>query len=190
MRYLSRRLLHSVNDIFPPENITGHAGGDPVSEKKLDQGDVMWDVRKEILWWVFDGVSKCIEYPTNKKEKVLKEIKYSIRNKVGIKFKYIDNLTGKLRHASIGILAGKGLFSPFNEMIRIKPMRVHFHPKSELGRELSDWRDLICSVASRHTHCQEIVRGKADYIGFLDALGVDGSGGTWHIGASELKPTV
>ena len=122
----------------------------------------MWYVKKEILGWVFDGISKFIEYQTNKKEKVLKEIKYSIRNKVGIKFKYINNLTGKLRHASIGILAGKGLFSPFNEMIRIKPMRVHFHPKSELGRALSDWRDLISSVASRPTHCRELVRDEAD----------------------------
>ena len=73
----------------------------------------MWDVRKDILGWVFDGVSKYIEYPTNKKEKVLKEIKDSIRNKAGIKFNDFENLTGKLRHASIGIPAGKGLFSPF-----------------------------------------------------------------------------
>ena len=142
-----------MQDVFPPENITGHAGGDPVSEKKLDQGNVMWGVQKEILGWVFDGISKCIEYQTNKNEKVLKEIKDAIRNKSGIKFKDFEKLTGKLRHASIGIPSGKGLFSPFNEMIGIKPARVHFHPKSELGRTLSDWRDLIFSVASRRTHC-------------------------------------
>ena len=32
--------------------------------------------------------------------------------KTGIKFKDFDKLTGKLRHASIGIPAGKVLFSP------------------------------------------------------------------------------
>ena len=115
----------------------------------------------------------------------MNEIKDAIRNKSGIKFKDFEKLTGKLRHASIGIPAGKDLFSPFNEMIGIKPVRVHFTPKSELGQALSDWRDLICSVVSRPTHCRELVRGEADYIGFLDALVVDGAGGTWHRGASS-----
>ena len=75
-------------------------------------------------------------------------------------------------------------------MIRIKPVHVRFHQKSELGRALSYWRDLICSVTSRPTHCQELICGEADYIGLLDASGVDGAGGTLHGGASELKPTV
>ena len=97
---------------------------------------------------------------------------------------------GKLCHASIGIPAGKGLFLPFNKMIRIKPTRVHFHLNSELGRALSDWRDLIRSVASRPTHFRELVCGEADYIGFLDASGVYGAGGTWHSGAYELKSMV
>ena len=66
LQHLSREILHAVHDISTPENITGHAGGDPVSEKKLDQGNGMWDVRKDILGWVFGGISKCIEYPTNK----------------------------------------------------------------------------------------------------------------------------
>ena len=30
LRYLSRGLLHTVHDVLPPENVTGHAGGDPV----------------------------------------------------------------------------------------------------------------------------------------------------------------
>ena len=61
LQHLSCKILHAVHNIFPSENITGHAGGDPVSEKKLDQGNGMWGVQKEILGWVFDGISKCIE---------------------------------------------------------------------------------------------------------------------------------
>jgi hypothetical protein len=33
----------------------GHAGQDPVSIKKLKQGDGLWATRKELLGWVFNG---------------------------------------------------------------------------------------------------------------------------------------
>ena len=31
----SRALLHGIHSVFPPPDITGHGGHDPISEKKL-----------------------------------------------------------------------------------------------------------------------------------------------------------
>jgi hypothetical protein len=62
LRHLSRAVLHGIHSVFPPTAVTGHDGEDPVSQKKLEQGDDLWAVRKEILGWVFDGakrVSNC-----------------------------------------------------------------------------------------------------------------------------------
>jgi hypothetical protein len=72
--HLSRAILHGIHAVFPPPAMTGHDGEDPVSIKKLNQGDGLWKTRKELLGWVFDGARRCIELPTNKVENILDEI--------------------------------------------------------------------------------------------------------------------
>jgi hypothetical protein len=75
LRHLSRAILHGVHLVFPPPSVTGHVGKDPVSMKKLAQGDGRWATRKEILGWIFDGVNRTIELPPDKVEKITNEIK-------------------------------------------------------------------------------------------------------------------
>jgi hypothetical protein len=55
LTHLSWALLHAIHAVFPLPAITGHDGKDPVSLKKLQQGEGTWDTKKEILGWVFDG---------------------------------------------------------------------------------------------------------------------------------------
>jgi hypothetical protein len=55
LEHLSRAILHAIHSVFPPPAVTGHAGEDPVSIKKLKQGDGLWATRKELLGWVFYG---------------------------------------------------------------------------------------------------------------------------------------
>ena len=100
--------------MFPPPNPTG---ADPISEKKLDKGEGLWDVGKEIFGWMFYGMTKCIKYPPDKSEKVLREILRALRTKECITFKDFGKMTVWLSDASIGILMGKSLFTPFNQII-------------------------------------------------------------------------
>ena len=74
-------------------------------EKKLDQGDGVWDTKKEILGWIFDGVSKCISLPKDKVSKISDALRLATRQG-HLTFKNFEKLVGKLRHASIGIPAG------------------------------------------------------------------------------------
>ena len=46
---LSRVMLHGIHAIFPPPEVTGHTGYDPIAYKKMVDGDGIWDVYKEIL---------------------------------------------------------------------------------------------------------------------------------------------
>ena len=55
IKHMSRAILHGIHSISPPPNITGHKRGDPISIKKLKQGDGYWSTTKEILGWKFDG---------------------------------------------------------------------------------------------------------------------------------------
>lgn len=38
LRHISRSLLHVIHTVFPPSDISGHSGEDPVSVKKLLAG--------------------------------------------------------------------------------------------------------------------------------------------------------
>ena len=54
--HLSRALLHAIHSVFPLPSVTGGTEEDPVAIKKLLQGDGLWDMQKELLGWVFNGV--------------------------------------------------------------------------------------------------------------------------------------
>jgi hypothetical protein len=42
LEHLSCAILHGIHSVLPPPNVTGHDGKDPVSIKKLKQGNGMW----------------------------------------------------------------------------------------------------------------------------------------------------
>jgi hypothetical protein len=67
---LLQTLLHGIHCIFPPPSVSGHNGGDPLSEKKMQQGDGQWSHTKEILGWIFNGSDYTIELPPNKAKKI------------------------------------------------------------------------------------------------------------------------
>ncbi len=75
LRHFSRAMLHGVHSIFPPPNITGHSGEDPVSQKKLHQGEGLWESTKEILGWLVDGANFTIQLMPEKCQKISKQIK-------------------------------------------------------------------------------------------------------------------
>ena len=51
------------------------------------EGEGRCEVRKEILGWVFDGATRCIELEGNKQTAILKEITDVLRIKSGVPFK-------------------------------------------------------------------------------------------------------
>jgi hypothetical protein len=122
--HCSRAVLHGIHSVFPPPDITGHTGQDPISLKKLMEGEGLWEVRKEILGWIIDGATRCIELSEKKQKTILKELKDVLRIKSGVPFKRMEKLVGKLRHAAIGIPAGKSLFWPINQLMAMKPRTI------------------------------------------------------------------
>ena len=60
---LSRAMMHGIYAIFPPPEVTGHNGFDTTAEKKMGDGDGIWDFYKEILGWELDGIQYTIQLP-------------------------------------------------------------------------------------------------------------------------------
>ena len=107
LNHISRRLLHAVHFVFPPPSISKHRGLDPVSIKKLKQGEGLWEFCKIILGCLFDGIERTITLPTEKLNLIAKELKAVYRKKV-IPLQRFHQLVGKLRLASFAIPTGKG----------------------------------------------------------------------------------
>ena len=65
--HLSHAILHGIHSIFPLPTVTGSTEEDPITLKKLHQGDgLVWDTHKEILSWIFNGINCCIALPNDK----------------------------------------------------------------------------------------------------------------------------
>lgn len=125
--------------MFLPAKVTGNHGDEPISIKKLQQGDGLWDTRKEILGWLFDG----IQLPEAKVESLLTELHQTARCK-SMNYKQFEKLHGKLWHACIGIPAGRSLMGPIdNALMRANRKPVDIVKNQLLRDTLSDFHTLI-----------------------------------------------
>ena len=79
LQHFSRAMLYGVHSIFPPPEVSGHHGQDPISQKKMDQGDGEWSTTKEILGWLVDGANFTIQLMPDKCEKIARLIKKGLQ---------------------------------------------------------------------------------------------------------------
>ena len=156
LRHISRTLLHAINSVLPPPVITNHAGGDPVSLKKILEEEGIWDVRKDILGWVFDGAKQCIELPTKKLDAITNEIKKALR-KPHIQLKKIEKLVEKLFHAAIGLPVEKGLCATFNRTTIVHTQHVALGKQGLVRATLVDWLRLLTEIQKQPSHINELV---------------------------------
>jgi hypothetical protein len=189
--HFSRSMLHGIHTVFPPPSVTHHSGADPISEKKLKAGDGLWEVRKEILGWIFNGVHRTIQLPDEKIDKMLNAIKEAKRTG-WLARKAFESLRGKLRHATIGLPDGRAILLPLDQALAkatAKQKTVQIPRGGAIYQTLADFSELLCHMKTRPTHCRQLVPGAPGYIGYCDACGT-GAGGVWISGKNHLPPTV
>jgi hypothetical protein len=184
--HTSRAMLHGFHSIFPPPDITNHNGEDPISQKKMAQGEGDWSTQKEILGWAFDGEKFTIKLPDKKCNEIIRMIKKMIKRKNSSLKKY-QKLAGKLQHASFGIPGGTGLFSPIQVAMRGDPPFITL--TATLKQVLADWRYIIHFMMKHPTSVLQLLSDYPTYVGYSDACGA-GAGGIWTSGLTHLKPFV
>ena len=64
--------MHGIHSVFPPPAATGHSGAEPILVKKLINGEGVWTVKKEILRWIMNGTTICMELADKKHKLLLK----------------------------------------------------------------------------------------------------------------------
>ena len=182
----SRAILHGVHSIFPHPSVSKHSGHDPISQKKMDDGDGLWDYTKEILGWMFDGKHYTVYLPPEKTEKLRLTLK-NMASLPEIDLKSFQSMAGKLNHAAFGIPNGRGLTSPIYRATHHNPELVRVTPA--LKQALLDWNTLLLQISTRPTHVLELSSREPAFIGFVDAC-KSGIGGVWLPGTHQLQPVV
>jgi len=148
----------------------------------------MWETRKEILGWLFDGVTRCIILPASKANAICKLIRDTTKRQ-HTPYKQLEKLNGKLIHASIGIPNGRGLLSPI-----IATLTQHRHRQRHPIRlsaatkgALNDWRSLIQTAQVHPTYCPNLVAAPPSFGGYCDTS-KHGAGGVWFGYHRTLPP--
>jgi hypothetical protein len=181
---ISRAMIHGVHSVFPPPEISGHNGHDPVSLAKLIKGEGAWEYRKEVLGWILDGQTFTLQLPESKCKAITLLIKKITKCK-RISLNKFQKLTGKLQHASFGIPGGTSLFSPLQRAMASNPDFVNI--TNELIIILTDWRYMIQFLHKHPTSVLQLTVELPNYIGYSDSCGI-GTGGVWTSGTSSLAP--
>jgi hypothetical protein len=178
LRRVSRATLHAIHSIFPSPEVTGHVGGkDPISRKKLEKGDARFDIEKEILGFLINGVDRTVRLAEAKAQAIAAEI-VAVLRKTHVNLKRFRSLLGKLQHAARILPAAKGLFTPLNRATKNEPKSIGLGRDSEVRAALIDLKHLILSLATRPTHVSELVEYEPDLAGTCDASSA-GAGGLW-----------
>ena len=166
-----RGLCFKLFTVCPSTTISGHSDGNPVLLKKLEEGDGEWDVRKEILGWMFDGARRCIELPIKKLDTIISELNLILRMPA-TSYKRFERLVGRLRHAAIELPAGRRLCSPFNRTVAIQLVIVSLGEKGTVYGTLLDWTILLMNMHKRLAHVNELVSQKISDVGNTNASGI------------------
>ncbi len=105
---IHRAAVHGIHALFPSPSITNHVGGkEPILQKKLAHGNGNFDTKKEMIGFLFDGVTRTVCLPAKKAKAYIKEAHMILRQKT-VQLKSMQALVGKLRHALVILQQPRG----------------------------------------------------------------------------------
>ena len=182
-------VMTGIHDVFPADVDDDE---DPISLKKLKQGEGEYSTRKTLLGFDFDGVHKTMWLEEAKWEKLLTVLKGWIRmasRERGIAFAEFRSVTAKIRHAFTCIPQGVALLSPCNRILKREPRYVYLHRNEQLLRSIKGCRTLLRESFREPTRCRELTSRWPDFVGIVDASS-HGVGGVVFGENSRCVPTV
>lgn len=173
LEHFSKALICGVHSVFPPPEISNHPGEDPISQKKMEEGEATWDYTKDLLGWLVDGINYTIQLSPEKCNKLAKLLT-RVSHQHHCPLKAFQIVAGKLQHASFGVCGGKGLFSPIYSAMLASPPFITITPT--LKSTLLDWRTIIYHLAKHPTPVRLLIPQSPNFIQYTDACFLGGGG--------------
>ncbi len=125
----------------------------PTSERKLIKDEGRYSTQKTLLGFNFGGLAKIMWLELAKREQLLTILKSWIwvgtRGTASIPFKEFESVMAKLWHTFTCILAGVGIKSPCNWILKLHPAFVYLHKTAKCSMQL---RVVNLYYANQHWH--------------------------------------
>jgi hypothetical protein len=185
--HVRQTLLHAVDSIFRPTDFKDSTfRREPVSIKKLRQGDVSWNTIKLVLGWIINTSTMTIQLPPHRQER-LGEILASIpSHQKRLSCKKWHKILGELRSMSLALPGARNMFSVLQLALSNSQGSSRIALKKGVHNTLNDFRWMYSDICKRPTRIAEIVPLAPSALGYHDAAG-SGAGGVWYP-APELSP--
>jgi hypothetical protein len=169
LQHVATAVMTGIHDVFPANIVDAN---DPISEKKLLKGEGQYSTSKTLLGLNFNGRQKTLWLEEEKHAKLLTILHGWIglgNLSRGIPFGDFKSVVAKLRHAFIALPGGRGLLSPCNRLLKLRPPVVYLHRNEPLRSALSNCRMILRESTSRLTRCCKLVAGWPDFVEVVDA---------------------
>jgi hypothetical protein len=178
LQHVRRTLMQAIDDVFRPlETHDPVHRTEPISVKKLLDGDASWSTCKKILGWIIDSVAMTITLPPRRLQRLADLLLSIPLQQKRLAMDKWHRLLGELRSMALALPGARGLFSHLQAAIRTQQdhrlrLTTGFH------NALDDFRWIQASLSSRPTRLFELVPTHPTLLGTHDASGV-GAGGVW-----------
>jgi hypothetical protein len=182
-----RTALYSIDNLLRPLATTDRpTRKEPVSVKKLRQGDACWSTRKTVLGWDLDTVEGTLRLPPHRLDRLYTLLDAFPATRKRVPLVEWHQLLGELRSMSAALPGTRGLFSALQEALRHQSgnrIRLTRH----VFDSLADFRSIADSLRDRPTRLRELVPvGPPVALGACDAC-QRGMGGVWfHPGTGPV----
>ncbi len=171
-------LLRAIDDVFrpltpsdPPER------REPVSIKKLKQGDCSWVFIKQVLGWIIDTTTLTIQLPAHRIARlaeILDSIPLTQRRTSLTKW---QTVLGELRSMALALPGSRNIFSTMQNALAHKTGgRVALHKGAHDA--LHNFRWMLVSISTPPTRIAELIPLPPVAEGHHDVSG-SGAGGIW-----------
>ena len=179
-----RHTFHTIDKVFRPNDEMDLNRKQPISQKKLLQGDDAWSTEKLILGWLINSATKTISLPQHRKDRLDSLLAKMLRRK-RVSTKDWQRLLGELRSMQIALPGSAGCFSFLQNALAPNKKRVKITPAVQ--DQLLDFQWLADNLAQRPTHLAEVVPTPPIYFAAMDASKA-GMGGVWFPPIHPLPP--
>ena len=181
-----RSLLHAIDSVIRPvDRHDNPYRREPISLKKLRQGDCSWSTIKTVLGWVIDTINLTIHLPPHRVERLWEILDSIPRSQKRTTVKKWYKILGELRSMAVALPGARNMFSRLQRSLASRHKgRIALNKGTH--QALDDFRWLAKDISARPTRIAELVPLDPILEGHHDAAGSTGAGGVWFPGENAI----